>query len=47
VRDGYFHGEEMSERAIIAFAAKRFGAYAGYAQQYLFHHARLNGFPHP
>jgi N-glycosylase/DNA lyase len=47
VRDGYFDGEEMSERAIIAFAAKRFGAYAGYAQQYLFHHARLHGSPHP
>lgn len=47
VRDGYFDGGEMSERAIIAFAGKRFGAYAGYAQQYLFHHARLNGSPHP
>jgi N-glycosylase/DNA lyase len=47
VRDGYFDGAEMSERAIIAFAAKRFGAYAGYAQQYLFHHARLHGSPHP
>lgn len=43
VRDGYFEGAEMSERAIIAFAARRFGAYAGYAQQYLFHHARLHG----
>lgn len=47
VRDGYFEGQEMSERAIIAFAAKQFGAYAGYAQQYLFHHARLNGSSNP
>ena len=47
VRDGYFKGAEMSEREIIAFAAKRFGAYAGYAQQYLFHHARLHGSPTP
>lgn len=47
VRDGYFHGAEMSEKAIIAFAVERFGAYAGYAQQYLFHHARINGNPNP
>jgi N-glycosylase/DNA lyase len=26
---------------LVAFSETRFGAYGGYAQQYLFHHARM------
>jgi N-glycosylase/DNA lyase len=37
----YFKGRKQSIRAIHTFAEERWGAYAGYAQQYLFHKARL------
>lgn len=36
----YFKGRRRTERQIRAFARRRFGRYAGYAQQYLFHYAR-------
>jgi len=37
----YFGGKNVPIRDISAFAAERFGALAGYAQQYLFHFARV------
>jgi len=36
----YFYGEKTSPRKIHAFARERFGPYAGYAQQLLFHYWR-------
>lgn len=37
----YFHGQpQPTERQLKAFAREYFGAYSGYAQQYLFHYAR-------
>jgi len=37
----YFNGKTMKEKEIRAFAARQWGPYAGYAQQYLFHWRRL------
>lgn len=36
----YLRGEEKSEREVRAFARRRFGDLAGYAQQHLFHYGR-------
>ncbi len=36
----YFNGKETSIKSIGEFAAKKWGEYAGYAQQYLFYYAR-------
>lgn len=36
----YFGGEEQSIKTISAFAEEKWGALAGYAQQYLFYYAR-------
>ncbi|MDE1854755.1 MAG: DNA-3-methyladenine glycosylase 2 family protein [Candidatus Micrarchaeota archaeon] len=36
----YFRGRKQSIRKIHEFADERWGAYAGYAQQYMFHFAR-------
>jgi len=36
----YFNGEAVSVRQIKDFAARQFGGYGGYAQQYLFHYMR-------
>jgi len=36
----YFGGRDVKDAGIKQFAAKRFGAYAGYAQQFLYHYAR-------
>ena len=33
----------MRPAEIVRFAARQFGPHAGYAQQYLFHHARVGG----
>lgn len=42
IRERYFSKRRKSTPAAIrAFCAKTFGPYGGYAQQYLFHHARL------
>lgn len=38
----YLNGKDTSLKEIRAYAERRFGAYAGFAQQYLFHYARLN-----
>lgn len=38
----YFKGDETVRLSdLTAFSAKYFGEYSGYAQQYLFHHARV------
>lgn len=36
----YFNGKDTPKEEISAFAAKKWGKYAGYAQQYLFYYAR-------
>lgn len=42
IRERYFAKRRKVTPAMIrAFCAKAFGPYGGYAQQYLFHHARL------
>ena len=38
----YFDGKEQSIKTISEFAAKKFGNFGGYAQQYLFFYAREN-----
>ena len=45
LEEWYFPGEKsMSYAALRAWAQERWGRYAGYAQQYLFHDRRLAGF---
>lgn len=39
----YFDSRKKKVESIHGFAEERWGAYAGYAQQYLFHNARLRG----
>lgn len=41
LRELYFVGEEVPMRQALAFVESHFGAHAGYAQQYLFHAARM------
>ncbi len=43
VENAYFGGKRQNIRAIHEFADERWGAYAGYAQQYLFHFGRHGG----
>jgi N-glycosylase/DNA lyase len=44
LREKYFPRKRKVTRASLAeFAANYFGAHGGYAQQYLFHHARMTG----
>ena len=38
----YFPRRRASLKRLHTFAASHFGPYAGYAQQYLFHYARLH-----
>lgn len=40
VEELYFSDEKIKNKEIITFAEKKFGDYAGYAQQYLFYYAR-------
>ena len=40
----YFHGESKTEREVRAFALRRYGSLAGYAQQHLFYHSRFRRF---
>ena len=40
LREIYFRGRDVPLPKLQRFAEKRFGPYAGYAQQYLFHHLR-------
>jgi N-glycosylase/DNA lyase len=42
LRERYFvRGRKLTAKAMAEFVANYFGAYGGYAQQYLFHHARM------
>ena len=41
LRELYFRGRPVARREIERFAGTHFGACAGYAQQYLFHSARM------
>jgi len=42
IRERYFKKrQKVTPATLRAFCAKSFGPYGGYAQQYLFHHARL------
>ena len=44
LREKYFIGKrKVTSQGMVKFAANYFGAYGGYAQQYLFHHARMTG----
>jgi len=44
LRERYFvRGRKVTSKAMAAFVANYFGAHGGYAQQYLFHHARMTG----
>ncbi len=38
----YFRHRRMTRSLVHRYARQRFGAYAGLAQQYLFHHARMS-----
>jgi N-glycosylase/DNA lyase len=48
LRRQYFRGRNVKAKRLQRFVATHFGPYAGYAQQYLFHHARVSvGRPKP
>jgi N-glycosylase/DNA lyase len=42
LRERYFEGRELPRKELTAFLVNHFGSYGGYAQQYLFHHARTS-----
>lgn len=42
LRTLYFPRKKVSKKKLLEFAATHFGPHAGYAQQYLFHHARMS-----
>ena len=39
----YFGGRTVNNREIRRFAREHFGPYAGYAQEYIYHYARIHG----
>lgn len=41
LRRQYFRGRRVKPERLLRFTATHFGPFAGYAQQYLFHHARV------
>lgn len=43
MEETYFYGEKTSFKKIAAFARQRFGPFAGYVQQYLYHYWREKG----
>ncbi len=45
LRELYFADapDELSSKQLVAFAHQHFGPYRGYAQQWIFHHARTSG----
>jgi len=44
LRERYFvRSQKVTSKAMAEFVANYFGAHGGYAQQYLFHHARMTG----
>lgn len=40
MEEAYFSGDQTKHKDIITFASKKYGQYAGYAQQYLFYYGR-------
>lgn len=42
LRERYFGGAEIGRKDLLEFVGSHFGDYGGYAQQYLFHHARTS-----
>ncbi len=42
LRERYFGGRSVSRKELGKFVVHHFGAYGGYAQQFLFHHARTS-----
>jgi N-glycosylase/DNA lyase len=42
LRERYFGGAEIGRKDLLEFVGRHFGDYGGYAQQYLFHHARTS-----
>lgn len=42
IMEKIYYGKETNKEEIQAFASEQFGAYGGYAQQYLFYYARDN-----
>ena len=44
IEEWYFNGEHLSYIKLVEWATEYFGPYAGYAQQYLFHHRRTGEF---
>lgn len=48
LRSAWFPNESVSLRKLVSFSETHFGPYGGFAQQYLFHHARTKtGRTHP
>jgi N-glycosylase/DNA lyase len=48
LRESYFvRGGKVTSKVMAEFVANYFGAHGGYAQQYLFHHARMTGSRNP
>ena len=43
MEEWYLEGEKLNYKDLRAWSVQRWGWYAGYAQQYLFHHQRLQG----
>ena len=44
LRESYFvRGRKVTSKAMAEFVSNYFGAHGGYAQQYLFHYARMTG----
>ena len=43
LKEWYFQGSTISDAALLSWAQGRWGRYAGYVQQYLFHDRRLTG----
>jgi N-glycosylase/DNA lyase len=44
LQKAYFNGEKVGEKKMEEFVRSHFGPYAGYAQLYLYHHWRNQGF---
>lgn len=44
LKEVYFHGKRVGEKAMEKFVSRHFGPYAGYAQLYLYHYWRNHRF---
>jgi N-glycosylase/DNA lyase len=41
LRSAWFPNQQVTRSQLVSFSEKHFGSHGGYAQQYLFHHARM------